>query len=929
MDKAILQTAPYFDSQQLRVELTANLRANGDDIQRARPAMVERLKQLVADARDAARKGLEADHKGRRCAAGLSQFQDELTRVLYDYTVAHVYRATNPSDAERMAIVATGGYGRALLAPGSDIDLLFLLPYKQTAWGESVAEYMLYVLWDLGFKVGHATRTVDQCIKMSSDITVRTSMLDARLIHGDAQLYSEFEDRFRNEVVAGTARDFIDAKMEEYDSRHKQTGGSRYRVEPNVKDGKGGLRDLHTLHWLSKYLYGQGVGAATVAAGIFQPDEVATFRRCEDFLWTVRCFLHFGSGRAEEVLTFDVQPWLARQLGYHDRGGLRSVERFMKHYFLVAKEVGDLTTILCSALEMQQLKASPGISRFLRPLNWKQRRQLRVRTDFRIDNDRLNVADPDVFKRDPVNLIRFFAEAHLSNSFLHPDAIRLLRQSQRLIDDSLRENPEANRIFIELLTGHANPEMSLRRMNEAGVLGRFVPEFGRVVGMTQFNMYHSYTVDEHLVRTVGMLADIERGGTGDELPLSTEIIGTVKNRRALYVAAFLHDIGKGQTEDHSIVGARIARVLGPRLGLTPAETETTAWLIEHHLTMSNIAQSRDLSDPKTIRDFADVVQSPERLKLLLLLTVADIRAVGPGVWNGWKGQLLRTLYYETEPLVAGGHTQMQRGQRTAEAQIALRQSLTDWSNEEIDRYIERHYPDYWLRTDAERRVEHARLLRRAELEGLHLATDTRTDAFTAITELTIVAPNHPRLLSLFAGACAAAGANIAGAHIMTTRDGYALDTFLLNRAFSDDEDELRRGKRIGDLIGRLLRGDAWLDSLLADRGPPTRRVMAFTVEPDVIINNGLSDQFTVIEVAGRDRPGLLYQLTSTLSNLMLDITSAHVTTFGEKAVDVFYVTDLTGKKVDGKQRQETIRKGLLEVLGEPREDAQVVAPPAE
>lgn len=929
MDKAIQQTAPYFDSQQLRAELTANLRDNGGDIEKARPAMIERLKQLVAEARDAARRGLEADHRGRRCAAGLSQFQDELTRVLYDYTVAHVYRATNPSDAERMAIVATGGYGRALLAPGSDIDLLFLLPYKQTAWGESVAEYMLYVLWDLGFKVGHATRTVDQCIKMSADITVRTSMLDARLIHGDAQLYSEFEDRFRNEVVAGTARDFIDAKMEEYDSRHKQTGGSRYRVEPNVKDGKGGLRDLHTLHWLSKYLYGQGVGAATVAAGIFQPDEVATFRRCEDFLWTVRCFLHFGSGRAEEVLTFDVQPWLARQLGYNDRGGLRSVERFMKHYFLVAKEVGDLTTILCSALEMQQLKASPGISRFLRPLNWKQRRQLRVRTDFRIDNDRLNVADPDVFKRDPVNLIRFFAEAHLSNSFLHPDAIRLLRQSQRLIDDSLRENPEANRIFIELLTGHANPEMSLRRMNEAGVLGRFVPEFGRVVGMTQFNMYHSYTVDEHLVRTVGMLADIERGGTGEELPLSTEIIGTIKNRRALYVAAFLHDIGKGQTEDHSIVGARIARVLGPRLGLTPAETETTAWLIEQHLTMSNIAQSRDLSDPKTIRDFADVVQSPERLKLLLLLTVADIRAVGPGVWNGWKGQLLRTLYYETEPLVAGGHTQMQRGQRTAEAQIALRQSLTDWSNEEIDRYIDRHYPDYWLRTDAERRVEHARLLRRAEVEGLHLATDTRTDAFTAITELTIVAPNHPRLLSLFAGACAAAGANIAGAHIMTTRDGYALDTFLLNRAFSQDEDELRRGKRIGDLIGRLLRGDAWLDSLLADRGPPTRRVMAFTVEPDVIINNGLSDQFTVIEVAGRDRPGLLYQLTSTLSNLMLDITSAHVTTFGEKAVDVFYVTDLTGKKVDSKQRQETIRKGLLEVLEEPGEDAQAVAPPAE
>jgi [protein-PII] uridylyltransferase len=914
MDTAIQKSAPYFDPRELREELSAAFRAHGDAAQ-ARPTLILRLKALVAAAHEAARKGLEADGNGRRCAAGLSMFQDELVRVLYDYTAAHVYRATNPSDAERMAIVATGGYGRGLLAPYSDIDLLFLLPYKQTPWGESVAEYMLYVLWDLGFKVGHATRTVDQCIKMgSADFTVRTALLDARLIHGDAQLYARFEQRFRTEVVEGTARAFIDAKMAERDARHKGAGGSRYKVEPNIKDGKGGLRDLHTLHWLSKYLYGQGVGAATVAAGIFKPDEVATFRRCEDFLWTIRCHLHFFNGRAEEVLSFDVQPWLADQLGYHSRGGLLAVERFMKHYFLVAKDVGDLTAILCTALEMQQLKTSPGLSRLLRPLNWKARRQLRARTDFRIDNDRLNVADPDVFKRDPVNLIRFFAEASQANSYLHPDAIRLLRQSLRLIDDDLRANPEANRIFIELLTRDSGAEISLRRMNEAGVLGRFVPEFGRVVAMTQFNMYHSYTVDEHLIRTIGMLTDIERGGASRELPLSTEIIKTIQNRRALFVAALLHDIGKGHEEDHSMIGARVARKLGPRFGLNAAETETAVWLVEQHLTMSNIAQSRDLSDAKTIRDFADVVQSPERLKLLLLLTVADIRAVGSGVWNGWKGQLLRTLYYEAEPVVAGGHTQVKRSQRVAEAQDALRKELADWPPAEVERFVDRHYPDYWMRTDTERQVEHAKLLQRAEKEGLHLATETTTDAFTAITELTVIAPNHPRLLALFAGACAAAGANIAGAHIMTTRDGYALDTFLLNREFKEDEDELRRGRRIGDMIERLLRGDAWMRDLMAARGAPPRRIMAFTVEPEVIVNNALSDQFTVIEVAGRDRPGLLYELTSTMSNLFLDITSAHITTFGEKAVDVFYVTDLTGKKITSEPRQATIREQLEKVL---------------
>jgi [protein-PII] uridylyltransferase len=445
------------------------------------------------------------------------------------------------------------------------------------------------------------------------------------------------------------------------------------------------------------------------------------------------------------------------------------------------------------------------------------------------------------------------------------------------------------------------------------VLGRFVPEFGRVVAMMQFNLYHHYTVDEHLIRCIGVLAEIERG-TNPEYGLANELMPKVKNRDLLYAALFLHDIAKGRPEDHSTAGAKIARRFGPRMGLSAAETETLAWLVQQHLTMSMVAQSRDLADRKTIEDFASIVQSLERLKMLLILTTADIRAVGPGVWNGWKGQLLRTLYYETEPLVAGGHTQVKRSERISVAQKELRKSLADWRPADVERFIERHYPDYWLRTDTARQVEHAKLLQRAEAEGRLLATETTTDAFTAITELTVVASNHPRLLSLFAGACAAAGANIAGAHIMTTRDGFALDTFLLNREFKEDEDEFRRGRRIGDMIGRLLRGDVWLTNLLAERGSPPRRVMAFTVEPEVIINNSLSDQFTVIEVAGRDRPGLLYELTSALSDLLLDITSAHVTTFGEKAVDVFYITDLTGKKVTSEPRQKTIHERLERVL---------------
>ena len=648
----------------------------------------------------------------------------------------------------------------------------------------------------------------------------------------------------------------------------------------------------------------------------FSQSEMSTFRHSENFLWTVRCHLHFLTGRAEERLTFDLQPQLARRLHYHDRGGLRAVERFMRHYFLVAKDVGDLTAALCASLEMQQLKGSPGLAQRLNPMTWRTRRRVRTQTSFRIENGRLTVPDAHVFERDPVNLIRYFREVEDTKAFVHPDAARLIRASLRLIDERLRNDPEANRIFIDLLTSGSDPADGLRRMNEAGVLGRFVPEFGKVVSMMQYNMYHHYTVDEHLVRTVGEVSAIEHGNDADSLPLSVKLITQIHSRRVLFVAAFLHDIAKGSDGDHSVVGAEIARKLCPRFGLTPAETDTVAWLIEQHLTMSNTAQSRDLGDPKTIRAFADIVQTPERLRLLLLLTVADIRAVGPGTWNGWKGQLLRTLYHETEPLVAGGHTVAGARQRVQHAQDEFRRALALASpHTSADAFAARSYPDYWLRTEARKQVIHAQLLAEMETAGRTLAVDVEPDAFTAVTELTVLAPNHARLLAMFAGACAAAGANIVGAHIATTRDGTAIDSFLLQRAFVLDADEMRRGQRIGDMIEKLLKGEQWPARLLSKTPGAGAAKTSFQVPPEVVIDNALSDQFTVIQVSGLDRPGLLYELTSAISDLNLDITSAHITTFGEKAVDVFYVTDITNKKISNPGRQTVIKDRLVAVLG--------------
>ena len=909
------KAAPYFNAAELRAELTAHYKANKGNETAIRQGVLARVKELLATAHADAEVQLNIDGNGRDCAQGLSLFQDELISLIYDFAVTHIYRATNPSDAERMAVVATGGYGRELLAPGSDIDLLFLHPYKLTAWGESVVEYILYLLWDAGFKVGHATRSIDQCIKLSKeDMTIRTATLDARLILGDKVLFGDLQKRFAGEVLAGTEREFIDAKFAERDERHKRSGTSRYRVEPNIKDGKGGLRDLHTLHWLARYIHGVDPTAGIASVAVFTSDEFHTFRKCEDFLWTIRCHLHFLTGRPDERLSFDVQPTMAERLGYTEHGGLIAVERFMKHYFLVAKDVGDLTGILCSALEVQQLKSSPGLQDLINPANWRRRRKLAKETDFRVEDGRLNIADEDVFQRDPVNLIRLFSHAEQYGMAFHPDAVRLLRRSARLVDNDLRTNAEANRIFLELLSAKVNPEGALRRMNEAGVLGWFIPEFGHVVSMMQFNMYHHYTVDEHLLRTVGVLSAIDRGLEGEGHPLATQIIGEIKHKRALYVAAFLHDIGKGRDEDHSILGAQIAADLCPRLGLTDEETETVVWLVREHLTMSNTAQSRDISDPQTIRDFVDVVGTLERLKLLLILTVIDIRAVGPGTWNGWKGQLLRTLYYECEQLIDGDHAEISDVDRVAEAKREFMAALPETSAKDQTYFIDEQYDDYWLRTDTPRQITHANLMLDVRDTGKQFAYNFASDEFTASTELTVLAPNHPHLLAMFAGACAAAGADIAGAQISTTRGGIALDTFLLVREFKLESDEERRAQGIADTIEKLMRGEVYFSDLNKRMGKPKGQLAAFNVEPEVNIDNSLSEQFTVIEVAGRDRPGLLYELTSALSDLNLDITSAHIATFGEKAVDAFYVTDLINKKIVNKERHDKIHEQLVQVL---------------
>jgi [protein-PII] uridylyltransferase len=882
-----------------------------------RRALLPPLKAALAHGRAEIRRRFEAGGTAARALHEQCFLMDQLIRVIYDLA-ATVYPLANPTAGEKMAIVATGGYGRGELAPFSDIDLLFLLPYKQTPHTEQVVEFLLYLLWDLGLKVGQAVRSVAECLRYAkTDLTIRTALLEARYIWGEQALFTELKQRFDTEIVRGTAAQFVEAKLAERDQRHQRVGDSRYQLEPNVKEGKGGLRDLHTLFWIAKYIYRVDEVAKLVERGVLSAEEAARFERAQSFLWTVRCHLHYLAGRAEEHLTFPIQAEIGARMGYAERPGARGVERFMKHYFLVAKDVGDLTRIFCAILEIDQ--------KGKRRLSWLRWGQKARRLDgFGLDGDRLTVPSDDFFKSDPVALIRLFHVAQQHDLDIHPRALRAITQSLRLVNAKLREDPEANRLFLDVLTSQKNPEIALRRMNEAGVFGRFVPDFGRVVAQMQYDMYHVYTVDEHTLFAIGILHQIETGQLKDELPVASAIMPAVASRRALYVATLLHDIAKGRGGDHSELGEKIALKLGPRLGLSPEETETVAWLVRWHLLMSSTAFKLDISDPEAIQNFVDRVQSPERLKLLLVLTAADIRAVGPKVWNGWKAALLRELYHSALDVISGGLTVEARDSRIAAAQEAARALLPDFSDADFAAFTGRGYPFYWLSLDAETHARHARLMREADASGAPLTVEKRIDPARAVTEIALYTADHPGLFSRIAGALAVSGANIVDAKIMTMTNGMALDTFWVQDQDGSPFDRSDKLAKLAFTFENVLTGD--LNPHIELSRPPAipSRTSVFTVPPRVLIDNDASRSHTVIEVNSRDRPGLLWEVTRELTRLSLQVSSAKISTYGEKVVDVFYVKNLFGHKVEHPQKLTEIRTALAAVLA--RGNAAAAAP---
>jgi len=878
--------------------------------------------QLIESKADVRERFEKGRLDGIETARALAALHDRIIIALWDFTCNHVAVAENPTEAERISLCGVGGYGRGEMAPESDVDLLFLTADKKgSPHTEKLTEYMLYMLWDMGLKVGHASRTVEQCLKLAKeDQTILTSLLDLRYLAGDEDLAIELYTAFRKTVTKGKGRAYIAEKLAERDARHEREGNSRYVIEPNIKEGKGGLRDLHVLYWITRFLDGTRnqtprlsdpqLARGYVGLGLFDKRAAKRFRRAADFLWRTRHNLHWEAGRPTETLSFDMQVKLAPKMGHAVKEIEVGVERFMREYFTNARHVGALTRIACAKLEAEKaLRLPKGLS----DLMPGSRRNLK-NEDFTLDRGRLTFSDPLTIREKPSQILQLFETAGRRNVDIHPDAFTDIDFRRNLIDRDYRRDPEHSQIFQKILLGAKAPYATLKAMNEAGVLGRYLSEFGGIVSRTQFNMHHAYTVDEHTLRLIDNFDDLRKGRLEKEMPITSKIAKnmTEDQRLTMMLACLLHDTGKGKG-DQCIEGAQLARKACVRLGIHPDMTNDVAWLVRRHLDMSETAQRRDISDPDTIEEFAKIVGSKHRLDLLSVLTVIDIRSVGPGIWNDWKATLLRGLYVATENYLEG-RDDLAPAAKAASLKGQLMERLPESLPGFIAPITEGLPQSYWLGFSMAKLVMHARFFETLLKSGHDVTTDsatkTRVNPRRNVTELWVLTRDRVGLFRDLSLAITASGASITGARLNTGETGLVMNVFYLHGA--DGEPFGASSHHLLDNLRRMAQAAAsgQTERLNIPNQIRSRRAGAIPVRPRVKFPKTRNDLTCIIEVQGRDRPGLLYELATCLADEGFDIASAHVENVGTMAVDAFYLhcADLSDL------RKKDIRAKLLNIL---------------
>ena len=886
-----------------------------------RAAVVDSLKDHLSLASGEVRLQFERGRLGGlEAARAVAHVHTALVRAIFLYATGTLHPVANPTEAEEVSLCSVGGFGRGEMAPYSDLDLLFLAhTAKPSPHVEQVTESVLYLLWDLGLKVGHAVRTPEDSVAQAKgDQCILTSLLDLHHLAGERALSDELWTRLTALIRKTRNRTYIGSKLAERDERHRAQGDTRYQIEPNIKEGKGGLRDLHALYWIALFLDNldgeledANSGERYVALELFDKRAAQRFSRASDFLWRTRLHLHWQAGRAQDQLTFDYQTRLCRLMGYASGPVEEAVERFMREYFTNAREVGALTRIACAKLEEQEAIRMPLGLDALVPGN---RRNMKNKS-FVLKKGRLNFRDPLSIRDRPAQVMELFEIAGRRNLDIHPDALQAIDFRRNLIDSSFRRDPEISATFQKLLLGAKVPGAVLRVMNESGVLGRYLLEFGGIVARTQFNMHHAFTVDEHTLRLVSDLNDILRGELADAHPISTEIGRTLSDsqRLTLHLACLLHDTGKG-VGDQCVEGARLARRACRRLGLGQTVTDDVSWLVRRHLDFSETAQRRDVSDPETVEQFGRLVGTQARLDMLLLLTVVDIRSVGPGVWNDWKATLLRELYRRTADYLSGHESAVAPEARARGLREQLLERLPGDMAERVRGVVEDLPASYWLRADMESFVRHARFFSRAEDARERGEGDThvhtRRDRPRDITELWVLTRDRSGLFADLTLAIAASGAQVTGARLATTDTGGVFNVFYLQdpegHAFARHSDDRLRALR--KRVERAAVGDTSGLGL----PPPrlTRREAAIPLRPRVRVLH--AERGCIVELESRDRPGLLHEIARTFRDRRLPVLSAHVEAEGPKAIDTFYLAACPASETRLKRELAEVLEGSEE-----------------
>jgi [protein-PII] uridylyltransferase len=891
-----------------RVEAQADRGFDGSVAERAerrRRLRLEVLRQHLTSNVDFLRAAHLGGASGQQSVAAYAGFMDIFLGTLYRLAVEDAKReGLVPSP---LVLVALGGYGRGELHPLSDLDLMLIYDGEMGPYVQRVTQGLLYALWDLGLQVGHAVRSLPDCLAMArTDFPSRTSMQQARLLVGDRRLFNRFRKVLAENVYQKDFAQFLETTLTERDQRYRKFGGSPYMGEPNVKESAGGLRDIHTAMWLTSTKFGTRTLRELADKRLINGREQKTTDGALTFLWRVRNELHFLSGHKNDVLSRDIQPQIAKNFGYTGDELSLPVEKFMRDYYLHARVIHRVSRRLIARCR-ETLSRRASVQRRLR--------QEALADGLIVLDEQLHLAQADgrAFREEPVRLIKVFWHSHHLGFELGVDVERAIEDSLDLIDDAFRASPEARELFLGICRSWGRTAQTLREMHELGVLGRYLPEWGALTCLVQYDIYHKFTADQHSLIAVQNLEALAPGQSPDSEG-NAQVVSELERPGLLMLGMLLHDIGKGKGHGHVAKGIPLIETLSARMGLAPEDADKVIFLVAHHLTMSHVAQRRDIDDPKTIETLAGVCRTPERLRMLYLLTCADMRAVGPGVMTGWQAQILWDLYARTLTRLTGG--QRERPTRESVAQRVTEAMRGDVARTAVAAHLALLSDRYLTTTSPQRIAAHLRLLDRLADGGV-LATELFHHPDLGSSELVVATRDVPGLFSIIAGTLASQGINILSAQIHTRADGIALDTFQVNDPFGEAVTEEARWRRTLEALRRVLRGEASVEDLLARRRAVYPSGDGVPGPPKISVDNQISDSRTVVEVKCPDRVGLLYVITRTLSGHGLDIASARIATEIDHAYDTFYVTDRQGRRLEDEAAMARVRESLEDALLKP------------